>query len=349
MIRKITTRKKGCFMVWKHTKCQLMYAICNFLTPAFNFFSNIAHHKNLALHNHSYPGISFFHFSFLRDSKVHGIYYNSLTLYLNHYPFLKKEHIHDFYSVIMFTKGDGYITLNNNQHSIHPQTMCLIAPGQIHSFEGLENAEGQILLFCQDFYVEEFSFLRLLNLFSCTSELIGNTSNPSIALSDTEFFQVNEIIKSIDREYECYTPSNNSAQIIRSLLNIMLLKLSEQYNTLYSKSNNGDSLIIHELSHLVDSYFIKEHHIGFYTTAFNVSDKHLNDICKRNFNCGLKKILADRLMQEARKLLLSSELSVSQISYKLNFEDNSYFNKVFKKETGLTPKRFRTLHKKFVP
>jgi AraC-like DNA-binding protein len=198
-----------------------------------------------------------------------------------------------------------------------------------------------------------YYFVRIFtwknSAFSFTSELIGNTSNPCIALSDTEFFQVNEIIKSIDREYECYTPSNNSAQIIRSLLNIMLLKLSEQYNTLYSKSNNGDSLIIHELSHLVDSYFIKEHHIGFYTTAFNVSDKHLNDICKRNFNCGLKKILADRLMQEARKLLLSSELSVSQISYKLNFEDNSYFNKVFKKETGLTPKRFRTLHKKFVP
>jgi AraC-like DNA-binding protein len=54
-------------------------------------------------------------------------------------------------------------------------------------------------------------------------------------------------------------------------------------------------------------------------------------------------------MQEARKLLLSSELSVSEIAYKLNFEDNSYFNKVFKNKTGLTPKRFRDIHKKFVP
>jgi YesN/AraC family two-component response regulator len=57
----------------------------------------------------------------------------------------------------------------------------------------------------------------------------------------------------------------------------------------------------------------------------------------------------DRLMQEARKLLLSTDLSVSEISYKLNYDDNSYFNKVFKKETGLTPKRFRDIHKKLVP
>jgi AraC family transcriptional regulator, transcriptional activator of pobA len=63
----------------------------------------------------------------------------------------------------------------------------------------------------------------------------------------------------------------------------------------------------------------------------------------------LKKILQDRLMQESRRLLLSTELSVAEISYKLNFEDNSYFNKVFRKSTGLTPKRFRDLHKKLLP
>ncbi|TAL78786.1 MAG: AraC family transcriptional regulator, partial [Bacteroidetes bacterium] len=50
-----------------------------------------------------------------------------------------------------------------------------------------------------------------------------------------------------------------------------------------------------------------------------------------------------------RKLLLSSELSVSEIAYKLNFEDNSYFSKVFKNKTGLTPKRFRDIHIKLVP
>jgi YesN/AraC family two-component response regulator len=55
-------------------------------------------------------------------------------------------------------------------------------------------------------------------------------------------------------------------------------------------------------------------------------------------------------MQEARKMLLSTELSAAEISYKLNFDDNSYFTKVFKKETGgLTPKKFRTLHRRLIP
>ncbi len=68
--------------------------------------------------------------------------------------------------------------------------------------------------------------------------------------------------------------------------------------------NKSNSIFIHELSRLVDSYFINEHHIGFYSSAFNISGKQLNEICNKNFNCGLKKILKDRLMQEARKLLV---------------------------------------------
>lgn len=301
------------------------------------------------MHQHQNIEKSLYHFSFLKDIKVHGIYYNSFSRYLSLYPFIKKEHFHDFYTILLFTKGKSTIRISNEANAVQPQTICLIAPGQMHSFEGLEDMEGVIFFFCQDFYVEEFSFIRLLDVFSCTSQINGNVCNPSINLSDKEFSPVIDIIKSVGHEYESYTHANNSAIIIRSLLNIMLLKLSELYEAKSGKSNKSDTILIHKLSHLVDSYFIKEHHIGFYSSAFNISEKHLNDICNRHFNCGLKKILQDRLMQEARKLLLSSELSVAEIAYKLNFEDNSYFNKVFKNKTGLTPKRFREMHKKLIP
>lgn len=301
------------------------------------------------MHPHQNTERSFFHFSFLRDIKVHGIYFNSFSNYISLYPFIRREHTHDFYSVILFTKGESTISLNNDSYAVKPRTVCLIAPNQKHSFEGLENMEGILFFFCQDFYVEEFSFLRLLNVFSCTSKLSGDICNPCINLSEGEFNNITGLVNSIDNEYECHNSSNNSATIIRSLLNIMLLRLSDWSISGSEESDKGDTVFIHELSRLVDSYFIKEHHISFYTSAFNISEKHLNDICNRRFNCGLKKILKDRLMQEARKLLLSSELSVSEISYKLNFDDNSYFNKVFKNETGLTPKRFRDIHKKLVP
>jgi AraC family transcriptional regulator, transcriptional activator of pobA len=308
--------------------------------------------KNLRLHPHQDIERSFYHFSYLRDSKVHGIYFNSLTRYLSIYPFIKKNHSHDFYSILLFTQGSGTIRINNDEYKVHPKTICLIAPNQVHSFEGLEDAEAIIFFFCQDFYVEEFSYIRLLNVYSYTSRIDQNNCSPCIPLSENEYTPVLSTINSIHHEYEASTAANNSAIIIRSFLNIILLKLSSLYEVKSGKSglkSKSDSILIHTLAQLIDSHFISEQQLAFYTTAFNISKRQLNEICNKHFNCGLKKILQERLMQEARKLLLSSELSVSEIAYKLNFEDNSYFNKVFKSNVGLTPRRFREMHKRLLP
>jgi AraC family transcriptional regulator, transcriptional activator of pobA len=291
---------------------------------------------------------SYYHFSFLKDIKVHGIYLNTLTKYLSLYPSIKKPHLHDFYSILFITSGVGTFRICNEFHNVEPQTIFLVAPNQIHSLEGLENTEGIVFFFCQDFYVEEFSFIRLLNVFSNLTTAENNFSSYN-KLSGNEISPLINLIKSVQQEYEIHTPDNNSAVIIRSLLNIMILKISDSSGSSSGKSSHNESTFIHSLSHLIESYFIQEHGLGFYTAALNITEKHLNDICNRNFNCGLKKILMDRLMQESRRLLLYSELSVSQIAYKLNFEDNSYFNKVFRKNTGLTPKGFREMHKKLVP
>lgn len=301
------------------------------------------------MHHFQNTDIPFLHFSFLKDIKVHGVYLSSLSRYLNKYPILKKEHIHDFYSVILFSKGSNLLKVNNDSYKVPPQSICLIAPHKIHSYEGLENMEGSIFLFCQDFYVEEFSYLRLLNTFFCNSQINGSICRPCINLSENEFPEINGILKSIDLEYENSSSLNDSAVIIRSLLNILLLRLSRYSHSKPQDSNHIDSIFIHKVSQLVDLYFTSEHNIGFYASAFNISEKRLNDICMKHFNSGLKNILTDRLMHEARKLLLTTELSVAEISYKLNFEDNSYFTKVFKKQTRLTPKKFRDLHKKLVP
>jgi AraC family transcriptional regulator, transcriptional activator of pobA len=303
----------------------------------------------LQLHPHPNIERTFYHFNFLRDGKIHGIYFNTISGYLNRYPFIKKDHSHDFFSLLLFTQGKGTIRINNNDYPVLPQSLSLISANQMHSFTNLGDADGIIFFFCQDFYVKEFSFIRLLNAFSYTHQLGPNCCKPCMALSDAEFISLKSIIDSIGHEYESYTTDNNSAVIICSLLNIILLKLTDLYHAKSGNINGNNSIIIHSLSGLVDSNFIQEQQIGFYASALNISETLLNELCKRHFNHGLKKILQSRLMQEARKLLLSSELSVSEIGYKLNFRDNSYFNKAFKNQTGITPKSFREMHKKLLP
>jgi AraC family transcriptional regulator, transcriptional activator of pobA len=290
-----------------------------------------------------------FHFNFLRDVRVHGLYMNTLSSYLNLYPFLKMEHTHDFYSLVWFTKGRGSINIHNHSHPVGPRTICLVGANQDHVFDNLGDADGMILLFCQDFYVKEFSFIRLLNLFAYTCLPGQHPGSPCLELNDQEYTSIQSLMDALAEEYQSYTPGNHSADIMCSLLNTAILKLTDLYQAKTGQVSKGDSMLIHTLSHLVESHFINEQQTGFYASTLNVTETRLNELCNSHFQCGLKKILQNRLMQEARKRLLSTELSVAEIAYQLNFNDNSYFNKVFKVHTGITPKKFRLLHRKLLP
>ncbi len=137
------------------------------------------------MHNFRNIESPFLHFSFLKNIKVHGVYYDSLTSYINQYPIVKREHIHDFYTLILFTKGTGVVKVKNESFKAGSKTICLIAPNQVHSYDGLEETEGKVFFFCQDFYVEEFSYLRLLNTFFCRTQITGNIGDPCIDLTKT--------------------------------------------------------------------------------------------------------------------------------------------------------------------
>ena len=52
-------------------------------------------------------------------------------------------------------------------------------------------------------------------------------------------------------------------------------------------------------------------------------------------------LIRDRVLLEAKRLLTNADMTVTEIAYDLNFQDNSYFNRFFKKETGMTPDEFR--------
>ncbi len=278
-----------------------------------------------------------------------GVYLNSIKDYLDTYPLMKKEHFHDFYSIALFTSGKGSIRLNERTYPVEPNTVFMIAPEQMHSFDGIDKTEGIVFFFCQDFYVEEFSFIRLLNVYSFVSRIDKTVSNPSIILEENELKKISGLFDSLKEEYKKPSASNITPAIIRSILNLILLQLYEIFKRNSNEDSGTDSVMIHELSYLIDRHYIKEHSAGFYACAFNISEKQLNETCSRHFNSSLKRILTDRLIQEARRLLLSTDMTISEISYKLNFTDDSYFNKVFKKRTRLTPKRFREIHRKMLP
>ncbi|WP_242692211.1 helix-turn-helix domain-containing protein [Aridibaculum aurantiacum] len=72
-----------------------------------------------------------------------------------------------------------------------------------------------------------------------------------------------------------------------------------------------------------------------------VTPNHLNALCKDVTGRPAGELIRDRVLLEAKRLLINAKMSISEIALELDFTDNSYFTKFFKKYEGVTPEVFR--------
>jgi AraC-like DNA-binding protein len=92
---------------------------------------------------------------------------------------------------------------------------------------------------------------------------------------------------------------------------------------------------------LVEKNFISLRLPKEYAQLLFISPNHLNALCNEVLGISAGEVIRNRIMLEAKRLLINLKLTISEIAYQLNFMDNSYFTKFFKKHTGLTPEKFR--------
>jgi len=78
-----------------------------------------------------------------------------------------------------------------------------------------------------------------------------------------------------------------------------------------------------------------------YAELLYITPNHLNALCQDLLGKTAGELIRERVLLEAKRMLTNADLSVTQIAYELNFQDNSYFNRFFKKYTGITPDDFR--------
>jgi AraC family transcriptional activator of pobA len=78
-----------------------------------------------------------------------------------------------------------------------------------------------------------------------------------------------------------------------------------------------------------------------YAEALGITAVHLNRICQSTAGKSPLELIHEFLFLEAKKYLMHTEFSISEIGYRLNFEDPAYFTRFFSKHAGMSPKAFR--------
>lgn len=247
-------------------------------------------------------------------------------------------HKHNFFICVLFTKGNGTHQIDFNTYPIQSGSVFFLKPGQAHHWEFKTQPEGYIFFHTQDFYENPYLNEKLNKFpFYCS-----NKNPPFLVLSQHEMDDFKPHYEELIREY--YNNSIYRNLKIFSLLNLIYIELSRFY-TSSDKSvkivSPNNMKIITKLEYTIEAHYKDEKSPRFYANKLFVSSKHLNRIIKSSLNKTTTDLITDRVVLEAKRLMVHTENSLTAISYTLGYQDYAYFSRVFKRKTGISPKKFK--------
>ncbi|MHA0851207.1 helix-turn-helix domain-containing protein, partial [Serratia nematodiphila] len=103
----------------------------------------------------------------------------------------------------------------------------------------------------------------------------------------------------------------------------------------------GELQLFQRFNKMVDERFREHLPVPEYAQALGVTESRLNDLCRRFANRPPKRLIFDRLLREAKRMLLFSACTVHETAYSLGFKDPAYFARFFNRLEGCSPSTYR--------
>jgi AraC-type DNA-binding domain-containing proteins len=130
------------------------------------------------------------------------------------------------------------------------------------------------------------------------------------------------------------------------ILKAQLFSFAAEVSYIYSReavliTTTRHQQIVDNFFRLLHTFHKKERSPLFYADKLCVSPRHLSNVMKNITGHSLYYWISEFSIKEAKILLKSSDMSITQISEELNFPNSSFFAKFFKKKTGFSPLQFR--------
>ena len=245
-------------------------------------------------------------------------------------------HRHSFYQVLFITIGGGTHVIDFNEYEVDKGCMFFLSPGQIHEWIFDENTEGILINFSENYFS---SFLANPYYIKDFTFFIGNGTHSFVNVHDNEML-ITGLLKNIEAEYRLNDPS--SQDVIRLLL-LHLFNLVNRRISAPGEAQQGQNYVIQlrNFEKKIEEFYLTKRLPKDYAEMLFITPNHLNAICKQIKGVSAGRLIRNRILLEAKRLLVNADKNIGEISTLLNFENNSYFSRFFKLYEGITPEEFK--------
>lgn len=254
---------------------------------------------------------------------------------------LKSQFRSKFMSICVITKGEGIVSINMEDMHVEENSMIHVTPNNLVILPKNN----------QDFTITgvsfTYDFLSNIGMPDNNAELFSYFSSRYSPIWNIEPEDTNLIkhqIKLLAERVKKYAIHPYGKEILTNGFHIFLFEigaLAHKYSEMTRMNFSRQESLVIKFTNLVQQQFREVRTVKKYADQLNVSAKYLTEIVKEYSGKNASEIISDLVILEAKFLLRKSKLSIREIADTLNFSDQSFFGKYFKRHTKLSPKEFR--------
>lgn len=248
-------------------------------------------------------------------------------------------HRHNYYTVIWSRTATGKHIIDFHTYTIQPDCVFFVSPDQVHQIITDPLPTGYVILFTPEFLEKNSirkDFISNLKLFRSSDE------TPPLLLTPRMIDRLLHFTLQMKTAFQ--SKNEMFLETIGAYLKLFIIEcnghcsLHEDTNT---QSIEVGKALVRNFKDLVEQNFRKWHQVKFYAEALNVTPNYLNEVIRSSINTSAKDLIQNRIILEARRMVVHTEKSGKEIGYNLGFDDPSHFSKFFKNHTRQSLQEFK--------
>lgn len=278
-----------------------------------------------------------------RRYKDADIHYEVLGNLANFFGRTMTTHRHDRYFQMHYVKsGMTHVCLGEQQYQANAPLFFITPPAVPHSFVTEEGNDGHVLTVRQQVIwaiLDEMP--ELITRFKTTPVCIAINNLPVSLQKEVQYLE-HLLDRLRDENNHFYLGKLPTLQSLVKLTFISLFRLADNSTETAIKPIQYEALqLFRVFTELLETQYKQHLTLKDYANVMAITEAKLNEICRQIGNLSPKQLILDRIMQEAKYLLLFTEHSVMDIGYQLGFQDPAYFSRFFTRQAKVTPKAYR--------
>jgi len=245
------------------------------------------------------------------------------------------------YIKILYLPAGYKLRVDFTSYDTQRPTLFFVSPNQFLELEAAGEESGYFIFYNRDFYCIQIHDQEV----ACDGLLFNNIRNmPKVELSEAENTFLTGLFKEMIQEFNLNDSSLE--EMVRTYLKQLLIRATRSWKRQHLASDvtdqQSDLEFFRKFTRLVEEHYKSKHTVADYADFLCMAPKTITHKFNRMRLPQPNEVIKNRIILEAKRLLVHTSLTAKEIAYELGYHDPAYFSRLFQTKTGVSPSGFRT-------